>query len=148
MKSTIAKVILEEGMDNCQTIATVCNEEILKGGKLQKNNGRLWGEILHKFNNRDWATAVGVMRELMDTHPNLFDSRQEDAVLTADVILSKNWADGEEKGRILDTKAHKYDAWRLLMAIREVWNKAGGIDIPNDDTAKQQEPKPNLFEIQ
>lgn len=149
MKTTISKVILEEGMDICQSIAETCNEEIYANGQLQKNNKMIWGTILHKYNNWDWARAVGIMRELMETHPEMFDARQEEAVLTADVILSKHWEQGGKLGRILDTKAHKFDEWRLLMTIREVWNKACGIDVPNDNATKRPlQPKPNLFEIQ
>lgn len=149
MKTTISKVILEEGMDICQNIATTCNEEIIKSGRLQKNNKIIWGTILHKYNNWDWVRAVGVMRELMDTHPEMFDSRQEEAVLTADLVLSKHWDQGGAEGRILDTKAHKFDEWRLLMTIREVWNKATGTVLPNDDTSMQpKQSKPNLFDIQ
>jgi hypothetical protein len=89
------------------------------------------------------------MRELMDTHPEMFDARQDEAVLTADLILSRNWERGGKEGRILDTKQHKFDEWRLVMTIREVWNKAQGVDIPNDDKSKQKNlSTPKLFDIQ
>jgi hypothetical protein len=149
MKTTISRVILEEGMDLCEEIATICNEQILKNGRLEKNNKEIWGRILHKYNNWDWARAVGIMRELMDTHPEMFDARQDEAVLTADLILSRNWERGGKLGRILDTKQHKFDEWRLVMTIREVWNKAQGVDIPNDDKSKQKNlSTPKLFDIQ
>ena len=149
MKTTISRVILEEGMDICQAIAETCNEQIQASGQLQKNNKMIWGTILHKYNNWDWARAVGIMRELMETHPEMFDARQEEAVLTADLILCKHWDQGGKLGRILDTKQHKFDEWRLLMTIREVWNKAQGVNIPNDNQSKTpKQPKPNLFEIQ
>jgi len=157
MKTTHDKVWMEEGLDLWQGAATALNEEILQGGQLQKNNRRIWDTILHNWNNYDYVRVIALMRLLMETNPEMFAGRNEEAVLTADMILGKHWDRPTGKknptwgpdGRVLDQPEFKHDAWKLIMAMREVWNKAQGIDIPNDDTSKTKTTnKPNLFDTQ
>jgi hypothetical protein len=155
MKTTIEKYWIDEGIDLWYEVAHALNEEILKQGKLQKNNKLIWGTILHKWNNLDYAKVLGVMRELMDKHPEMFSGNNDSAVLAAEIILRNNWnrPTGKEKmwgpdARCLDQPEFKYDAWKLIMAMREVWNKCCDINIVNDDASKLPlgPNKPCLFQ--
>jgi hypothetical protein len=140
---------LSEGIDLWGGLANWLNEEILKAGKLQKNNHPLWNGYLHEWANREYAKVLAAMRDLMEQQPELFRPFHENAILRAETILHKNWE--SEDNRVLDTKKYKTDAWALIMAMREVWNKAGNIDLPNEDSSrrkpKDNEP-PNLFDLE
>jgi hypothetical protein len=157
MKPVIQQHIQEEGIRLWEEIARALNGEILLNGRLQKNNAYIWGQFLHRWRNLEYAQVLGVMRELMDTNPELFKSFHESAVLTAEQVLIRNWdkPTGKDKvysaeGRILDQRAHKEVAWKLIMTMREVWNKIHDMDIANDDSArmKPQGPKSDLFNLE
>ncbi len=148
---------MEDGLDLWQYAAESLNEEIRANGQLQKNNRRIWDTILHNWNNRDYVRVIALMRLLMETNPELFSGNNEESIITADLILGKHWntPTGKQKlwgddGRVLDQRDFKHDAWKLIMAMREVWNKAQGIDLPNDNASKVKatKQKPTLFDIQ
>jgi hypothetical protein len=138
-----------EGIELWGGLANWLNEEIRKTGQLQKNNHPLWDEYLHEWANREYAKVLSAMRDLMEQHPEMFKGFHEDAILNAEMILHKNWE--SEDNRVLDTKKYKTDAWKLIMTMREVWNKAIGIDLPNEDASrivqKQEIHRTELFEF-
>jgi hypothetical protein len=80
------------------------------------------------------------LNELIRIQPQLFSSFHYDALNEAERILSKNWLG--EHARIMDTKQYKPQSWKLLMTIREVYNKANDIDLDNADSSKNSKPNP------
>lgn len=136
----------EQGITLWGDISETLNGMIRSNGQIQINNETIWGEYLHKWNNEEWALVLAVLRDLMEAEPGLFKSFHENAVLEAETVLIKYW---NEHARVLDKRAHKKKAWKLLMTMREVWNKARGLDIPNEDSSKiTTKVKQDLFEIQ
>jgi hypothetical protein len=69
---------------------------------------------------------------MCDRKPELVKPWHTSALETAVIILHKNnMTTG--KARILDTKANKRYAWKMIMAMRELSNAHNGIDVPNED---------------
>lgn len=157
MKTTLDKVWMDEGTALWQSVAESLNEEIRLKGKLQKNNRRIWDTILHNWDNEDYVKVIALMRLVMETNPEAFTGFNETAVIGADIILGKNWDKPTGKknltwgkdGRVLDLPEFKHDAWKLIMSMREVWNKLDGIDLPNEDASiTPKQSKPNLFDTE
>jgi len=147
MKPVIQTHILEEGVKHWSDMAKALNEEILEHGEIQKNNKTIWDNYLHQWTNWEYATVLGVMRDLMDSNPEYFRGNHESAILTAETVLMRNWE--SEKDRVLDQRRFKEVAWKLIMTMREVWNRVQGIDLPNSDQSRRRPPPPKdqLFSV-
>jgi hypothetical protein len=155
MKTTLDRHWTEQGIELWSQVAELLNDEIRRGGKVSRNNRRIWDTLLHRWTNLEWAAVIAVMRDCMDTNPELFKGYHETAVLTADMTLTRYWdtPTGKSKtwgpqGRILDQPEHKALAWQTLMAMREIWNKIQGVDLPNDNSSQEQNKItiPKLFD--
>jgi hypothetical protein len=151
----MAKNEQEQGIDLWYDTASMLNEIIRESGKIQKDNPKIWTGHLHQESNEDWLLKLAVMYDLYEQHPEFFDEFHTDAMIHAAKILEAAIESG--KSRALDRKDSKYAAWKLLMTLREVWNKACGINLPNTDISKRKRspnepiiPKPavELFDYQ
>ena len=111
---------LESGVDLWAEIAHVQNTIIQEDGKIDKDDQRIWGPYLHKWQNEDWRLMLQAVVELYDQHPEMFESYHIPKVLAAVIVLKEH----TEHTRILDTKEHKKTAWAMIMLLREVWNTA------------------------
>lgn len=136
---------IEQGSQLVSGVAEFLNARILSLGKLQRNDHELWGSYLHKWDNREWIQALGYLIELRTAMPELFEAYHYDAIIEAELVLERNYV--SEHDRILDLRAYKSVAWRVLMTMREVYNQANGIDLPNEDSSKPAETttKERLF---
>jgi hypothetical protein len=114
-------------------IAAYLNEIILSTGKkIDINNHQLWNTYLHSWSNEDWADMLSEFDAMCDLRPDLVKPWHTAALETAVMILHKNNMTAG-KDRILDTKANKRYAWKMIMAMRELSNAYNGIDVPNED---------------
>lgn len=138
---------LEKGANLVKELAEWLNNEIRKTGQLQRNNHALWEEFLHKWDNREWAQVLGYLEALNEACPELFKSYHEQSVFNATTTLGKHWE--SEHDRVLDKKPHKKTAWSAIMTVREVYNAANGIDLPNEDSSKDKGNNlPPIFDIE
>lgn len=114
-------------------VAAYLNDIILSTGKqIDINNHELWNTYLHSWTNEDWADMLSEFADMCDRKPELVKPWHSAALETAVMIMHKNNITvGKE--RILDTKANKKYAWRMIMAMRELSNAYNGIDVPNED---------------
>jgi hypothetical protein len=144
MKPSYEQIAIESGIELWQGVAEELNEIIRQSGEIQRDNPLIWGGILHKWMNEDWAKVILVLRKLHREHPELFQGNNWDAVTEAEVTLNSRW---DEHERLLDHKKYKKTAWKTLMSMREIWNRAQGVDLPNSVLSKlPPEPTPTAFE--
>ena len=119
---------LEQGLDHWQAIAQCLNEEIKKSGAIAIDNRRIWDGYLHRWTNDDWAHMLIAFDQLQDQYPNLIKPFHRQAFEDARAVYLDHC---DDHPRCLDTKQHKKHAWRMIMSLREVWNAANNINIPN-----------------
>jgi hypothetical protein len=136
---------IEKGLVLWQEIAEQLNNIVEEDGTIEKDDARIWQNYLHKWGNVDWVRVLLVIEQLNEHHPEFFKSFHEDAYITAREILVKQAPSTE---RVMDRKANKRYAWKMIMTMREVWNAANGINLPFGTVSKRPKgPKPpNLFE--
>lgn len=134
----------ENSLDLWSKLANDLNNIILSSGEIQINNNYIWQTYLHKMTNEDWKGLLAAMCELYSTHPKYIDLNAEKSLKqTIETVLRWEY----HHNRCLDTKKHKKTAWRMMMTLREVWNRVNDIDIPNSDKSKVKSNFNTLFEI-
>lgn len=132
-------------------ISEMLNREIEQHGKLQKNNKAIW-KILHEMDNDIWSMYCHGIKILEQEFPQHVDMSTLKSIIECEQIINK-YGHLSTSGNILTpfktrTNGHNYKgkAWRLINQGRETWNRAMGIDLPNDDASKRG-PKDDLFDI-
>jgi len=124
---------LDPGRILINEITQVLNDIILSTGKtIPLNNSTIWDQYLHKWTNQDWADMLDAFIDMCDKRPDLAKPFHQQACETAVMIMHKNSLLKNEP-RILDSKANKKTAWKMIMAMRELSNAHNGINIPNED---------------
>ena len=116
---------LEHGLDLWQEMAELQNTIIARDGNVKKDDPRIWQGYLHKWNNTEWILILEAALLLKQQHPELFKSFHVDALNEAIKALL---AGEEDSDRVLDKKAHKAKAWKMIMTMREVWNNAANAE--------------------
>jgi hypothetical protein len=89
-------------------------------GAITKDDPRMWGDYLHKWDNEEWRMVLEAVGELLTAHPTVFKRFQRDAFVKAVQTLLKY---EHSHDRCLDTKLHKHTAWKMAMTLRELWNQ-------------------------
>tara|TARA_S200002703_G_C3757120_1_gene232973 strand:- start:57 stop:524 length:468 start_codon:yes stop_codon:yes gene_type:complete len=132
-------------------ISEMLNREIESHGKLQKNNKAIW-KILHEMDNDIWSMYCHGIKILEQEFPQHVDMSTLKSIIECEQIINK-YGHLSTSGNILTpyktrTNGHNYKgkAWRLINQGRETWNRAMGIDLPNDDSSKLT-PKTELFDV-
>jgi hypothetical protein len=123
----VAMTELEQGVELWDLIATQLNDIIKLDGELHIDDARIWDQYLHKWHNEDWMLLVQAAYKLFEQHPDLFKPFHKAAL--EDAILALSMSKGNT--RVLDTKKNKGVEWKMIMMLREVWNAAQGVYIPN-----------------
>ena len=117
-------------------IAQHLNNQIQLAGAIKPNNKGIWQAILHNLTNEQWRAILLTLEELMNNNPTIGNLTHMDTVETGLRTLKKY----ELYDRCLDMRNHtannKPIAWKCLMTIREVYNSACGIDLPNADSSR------------
>ena len=135
--------ILTEGLDRWQVVAETLNSIIEQDGAIDINNPRIWNTILHTWSNEDWAVTIAVIGMYYEQQSGMFKSFHKDAYVSGLNTLKKYM---DVHDRVLDKRAHKKTAWKLIMTMRELWNSAGGIYLPNDRNSKKLNEFHSMFE--
>ena len=136
--------ILKEGLDRWQVVAETLNEIILEEGAIDINNKKIWNTILHSWENEDWAVTIMTIGRFYEQHPEMFRSFHKDAYVTGLNTLKKYM---DVHDRVLDKRINKKAAWKLIMTMRELWNAAGDIYLPNDRNSKKLNEFHSIFEL-
>ena len=118
---------LEQGVELWDQIATQLNDIIKLDGELHIDDKRIWDGYLHRWHNEDWMLLVQSAYKLYEQHPDLFKPFHKAAL--EDAIIALTMSKGNT--RVLDTKKNKGVEWKMIMMLREVWNAAQGVYIPN-----------------
>lgn len=117
-------------------IAQHLNNQILLAGAIKPNNRLIWQTVLHNLTNEQWHAILSTLEELMNKNPTVGNLGHLNTVETGLRTLKKY----ELYDRCLDMRNHtannKPIAWKCLMTIREVYNSACGIDLPNADSSR------------
>lgn len=128
---------LESAVDLWYEIATLLNTIIKEDGEISIDDKRIWDGYLHRWTNEEWMLLVQAVYELRINYPDLFAKYHTDALEATILTLSA----GHQDSRIMDKKKNKGVEWRMIMTLREVWNKACDIYLPNQPTSSN---KPKL----
>lgn len=118
---------LESGVELWDQIATLLNTIIKEDGELAIDDKRIWDGFLHRWTNEEWMLLVQAAYKLFEQHPDLFKPFHKAAL--EDTILAL--ANSKGNTRTLDTRKNKPVEWKMIMMLREVWNAAQGVYIPN-----------------
>lgn len=121
---------LEQGVELWYQIANQLNDIIKSDGELHIDDKRIWDGFLHRWHNEDWMLLVQAAYKLYEQHPDLFRPFHKQAL--EDTILALSNSKGNT--RVLDTRKNKPVEWKMIMMLREVWNAAVGVYIPNQPT--------------
>jgi hypothetical protein len=134
---------LQQGIELWRGLSESLNAIIEDSGEIDINNELIWKGYLHSWDNQDWTKALLAIEALFEEHPEFFRGNNEDAFLTAKEILIKN---NNKIDRILDRKANKRHAWRMIMTMRELWNAANDIFLPNSKDSIKRNHYSDIFE--
>lgn len=124
----ISRNFLQSGLERWQDIAEALNTIIREEGEITINDPRIWQGYLHSWNNEDWLLVLNAVEGLLEQHPELFKSYHEDAFISARDVLTKHF---NTHDRVLDKKPYKRHAWKMIMTLREIWNRCHDRYIPN-----------------
>ena len=129
---SIPQATIERGVDLWVEIARLLNEEIQAKGQITINNKRIWDGWLHRVNNDDWQAillAFGILDKQTPGAIDMNQYRKFDEVLTAfDEYCDLHPRCMDIKSKSINTKIK---AWGMIMVLREVYNKANDLWIPN-----------------
>jgi hypothetical protein len=78
--------------------------------------------------NREWGNMLAAMGTLLEEHPNLAQPFHHKAWAQARDAYLK---DCDTDPRCMDSKTNKKYAWKAIMAMRELYNTANNLHIPN-----------------
>lgn len=132
-------------------VSELLNTQIRQSGKLQKNNKNIWN-TLHSMDNDIWAMYLRGIKIVDKEFGHLVDMETIATVLELERNLER-YGDLSTSNNLLTphktrTNGHNYKgkAWKMVNQGREVWCKAMGLDLPNDDSSKHS-PKDELFDF-
>jgi hypothetical protein len=125
---------LEQGIEIWRDISETLNGIVKDTGEININNETIWQGYLHVWNNQDWVKVLLAIELLYEDHPEFFVGNNEDAFITAKEILIKN---NNNIDRVMDRKVNKRHAWRIIMSMRELWNRANDLHVPMGSPTKR-----------
>lgn len=118
------------GLERVFEVAQMLNNIIKTTNQpIDINNKQIWGEYLHKFSNEDWDDMLTALEEMRKIEPGAFTAYHNNNMITARQHLDKGELQG--KTRALDKRETKRTAWAMIMTMRECYNRAAGVDLPN-----------------
>jgi len=143
----MAQLKTETSIAVMEAIAEMLNTEIRKNGEIQINNSVIWDGYLHQMHNEDWRGILETMHTLYQQQPQLFSMQNISAITDGLELLAKY---EQYYDRVMDMKnrhvSAKKTAWKCIMAVREVWNRATDEYLPNDNDSKTKTSFGSLFE--
>jgi hypothetical protein len=138
------------GIDLWASVTKTLNDIILEEREISIDDRRIWNGYLHRWTNEDWEAILTAVYQLYQEHPEFFKPFHKEGIEAAILTLLNN---EHQSHRVLDQKAHKKTAWKLIMSLREIWNSANDIFLPNQPSMKSIKPKPattfnTLFDLE
>jgi hypothetical protein len=131
------KTNLELSIEIAYNIAKMLNHTIETDGEIKINNKTIWKGYLHQMDNNVWYGLVDLLEQLQQQSPGVFKPYDEKNLADARAALDKH---SPYYDNVLDMKNRHLDnkkiAWRMLMTVREVWNRCCDIHLPNSDKSK------------
>lgn len=142
----------EYAVDLWQKIAERLNNEINTKGKFQRNRHKLWKDVLHRLDNNEWMHLIAALELAYQEDSTLFNNLNVDGLKDAIDLFNdeqewnywQNYNDlhpDKELASIFDIQesskrlSNKGKMWKFMWALREVWNEARGIYLPNEDSS-------------
>lgn len=123
-------------------VSEMLNTEIRSHGKLQRSNKTIW-ECLHAMDNDIWQMYLHGIKIVDKEFGHLVKMDEIATVLELERALDV-YGYMSQSGNLLTPfktrkEPHNYKgkAWKMVCQGREVWCRAMQIDLPNDDTSKQ-----------
>lgn len=166
---------MDDGWDLWQYIAETQNNIINEGGKIVRDDKRIWhpehGGWLHGMNNDDWITlllAIEDTQEKLESKQRLynkvFTSVREDTInQVKHTIIERldpqnqpmtytqplNWQQDYERVMDIERRGlnNKPLAWKMSMMLREMWNDLHDIAITQEVAISKQKTFNTLFSI-
>lgn len=123
-------------------VSELLNREILAHGKLVKNNNNIW-RALHTMDNDIWKMYLRGIKIVDKEFGHLVELDTIATVLELERLLER-YAHLSTSNNLLTphktrtTHNYKGTAWKMVCQGREVWCRAMGIDLPNEDASKQK----------
>lgn len=138
---------MSEYNNNClmvyRKVSELMNQEIRKGGKLQKNNKTIWA-ALHAMDNDIWLMYLHGIKLVNRDFGHLVNLDELATVIECERTIER-YGHLSNSNNILTphktrTNGHNYKgtAWKMVNQGREIWCRAMAIDLPNDDSSKDQ----------
>jgi hypothetical protein len=120
---------IQEGQELWQALVEVQNAIIKEEDKIKRDDKRIWSPFAHKWDNTDWVKILLALKEADREHGLL--GTEADHIEIIQNVLTKYW---DYDDRILDKRddTHKAKTWKMMMMMREIWNRIYKIDIKND----------------
>lgn len=132
-------------------VSETLNNQILANGQLTKNNTTIW-QTLHAMDNDIWLLYLRGIKIIDREFGHIVPMDTVATVLELERALER-YGDLSTSNNLLTphktrTNGHNYKgkAWKMVLQGREVWCKAMGIDLPNDDTSKRT-PRDELLDF-
>jgi hypothetical protein len=133
---------LESAVNIWYDIANTLNTIVEQDGEIRIDDKRIWQGYLHRWTNEEWLLLVEAAYTLHELYPEMFKPYHKTALTNTIIALDK----GSKNTRIMDSKANKTQAWRMIMSLREVWNQACAINLPNQPQSETKiKPKGTEF---
>jgi len=120
--------IIEQGVDNWADIAQVLNDIIETTGPIDINNKTIWDGYLHRWSNKEWGAMLASMGVLLESYPAMAQPFHHRAWEQARDAYLKHC---DHDPRCMDSKVNKKYAWKVIMAMRELYNTVNNLHIPN-----------------
>ena len=132
-------------------VSETLNTQIQTHGQLQRNNKIIW-DMLHSMDNDIWSMYLTGIKIIDKEFGHLVQMNEIATVLDLERIIDR-WGHMSQSGNILTpfktrSKPHNYKgrAWKMVNQGREIWCRAMQIDLPNDDTSKDN-PVDNIVDF-
>ena len=132
-------------------VSETLNKQITAHGKLQKNNKEIWN-MLHAMDNDLWSMYLRGIKIVDKEFGHLVPMDTIATVMELERALER-YGYLSQSGNLLTPfktrkQPHNYKgkAWKMVNQGREVWCRAIGLDLPNDDISKSQHAE-NILEF-
>lgn len=86
-------------------------------------SSNLWQRYLNKWSSYEWSCIVIALEETLEIKPELFEPYHIDTIEAVKKVLLTN------SNPMALSKIHKKLIWKMIMIMREIWNKMNGIQI-------------------
>ena len=141
--------------DNCllvyRKVSEMLNNEIRTNGQLKLNNKTIW-DTLHAMDNDIWSMYLTGIKIIDKEFGHLVNLDELATVLELERALDRYGYMSQSNNLLTPYKTrkdphnYKKKAWKMINQGREIWCRAMQIDLPNDDSSKDN-PSDNVLDF-